>query len=713
MTLTAEDRELYLHHEAVATPTSNSHSLSRESQDDRKPVAIGKHAALAIVLIFSPFLACRAFAAGKGVPAPKREIASWQASSVKVKVTKLGPDAKPVIKNGKETKVVKSIICVDQMPGMQSTSDGLLFFTSLFDKIKEEKSILKSTRGVKARRAKVLSIANLSRLEKAGRVACKSTTAIPPTALPTPTVTPSPAIESHLRLDRTTGAFGAAEARHLFNRFAFGATKAEIDQAVTTGLDASVEKLLTFVPEPALDALYEDIECDSWKADDELGGTNRKSCNKASINDFNSYGARVALLNRYWRSQNGFFQKFSFWLSDERLATNFAVVGGCDRHAIRTYVNSVYRAAKSGDYMQYMRDMINDQLMHLTWLDGRYNKATGPNENWAREFWELGTLGAKNLDGTPVYTDQDVAQSALAFTGNIVTGQTVNGSYVCLAGYTPGLHAPGQKKIFMGTPYEAIVDTAEDVLVATFKHPRAAEHLAEDIWKQFINPFATPEAIRALAKVIRDNNYNLLPVFRMLMKSEALFADRSKRSLVKHPTDLVIQFLKTTEFPLYYRAIEYVANNLDQVPGVAPSVFGWDEKRLAGEAHQLAWRSTLTGYFINPGMVDMKKNTNWSYYDRFVANLAVGQQGPTARQVIDRVASELSVSLHENQKQQLEEYMNFTSTTSGCPTQCNGLPYRLERLAYDSHPTSSESIYQNALKKMISVILQSPEYRVY
>lgn len=682
------------------------------------PVGVGVTMRATIIAIFvtAALLAhAEARAARNTVKAPKREIASWQAITIQVKVTKLGPNAKPILKKGKAVKVIKSVVCVDNVPGQQTTTNGVLYFTQFKDKIKEEQSILKGIKGAKARRAKLLSIANLNALEKAGRTGCKTVNATPPTPVPsaTPTAAPQPTIDAHLRLDRTSSSFGPAQARHLYNRFALGATKAEIDRAVETGLDATVERLLTFVPEPALDALYADIECDSWKADDESGGTNRKSCNNALFNDFSSYGARVALLNRYWRSQNGFFQKFSFWLSDERLATNFGVVGGCDRHAIRTYINSVYRAAKSGDYVQYMRDMNNDQLMHLTYLDGRSNKASGPNENWAREFWELGTIGAKHLDGTPVYTDADVAQSALAFTGNVVTGQTVNGNYVCLAGYTPGLHAAGPKKIFIGTPFEATVENAEDVLVATFKHPRAAEHLAEDLWKGFISPYATPDAIRALAHVIREHNYNLLPVFRILMKSEALFADKSKKSLIKHPVDLVIQFLKATEFPLNYRAIEYIASSLDQVPGVAPSVFGWDEKQLSGEPHQIAWRSALTGYFINPGMVDMKKNSNWTYYDRFVASLVIGQQGPTARQVIDTVAAELSVTLHEAQIQELEQFMNFSSTSSGCPGECNGLSYRLERYAYDSHPSSSESTYQNSLKKMISVILQSPEYRVY
>ena len=59
----------------------------------------------------------------------------------------------------------------------------------------------------------------------------------------------------------------------------------------------------------------------------------------------------------------------------------------------------------------------------LRWLDGDLNTKTRPNENFAREFWELFTLGVDNG-----YDQDDIVESARAFTGwrsrlNTTTGQ--------------------------------------------------------------------------------------------------------------------------------------------------------------------------------------------------------------------------------------------------------------------------------------------------
>ncbi len=48
----------------------------------------------------------------------------------------------------------------------------------------------------------------------------------------------------------------------------------------------------------------------------------------------------------------------------------------------------------------------------LIWLDGGNSPKTKPNENYAREFWELFTLGRDVL-----YTEVDIREAARAFTG--------------------------------------------------------------------------------------------------------------------------------------------------------------------------------------------------------------------------------------------------------------------------------------------------------
>src|SRR4029077_9511864 len=63
----------------------------------------------------------------------------------------------------------------------------------------------------------------------------------------------------------------------------------------------------------------------------------------------------------------------------------------------------------------HFRDLLLATLEHpamLQYLDNQQNSAGHVNENYAREFMELHTLGVD-----AVYTQQDVQQLALVFTG--------------------------------------------------------------------------------------------------------------------------------------------------------------------------------------------------------------------------------------------------------------------------------------------------------
>src|ERR1700723_1866840 len=83
--------------------------------------------------------------------------------------------------------------------------------------------------------------------------------------------------------------------------------------------------------------------------------------------------------------------------------------------------NQKLRTLSLGDFRTLAYTMLTDAAM-LRWLDGQTNTAKAPNENLAREFMELFTLGHGNG-----YTEEDVRQGARALTGWVIrpTGQTV------------------------------------------------------------------------------------------------------------------------------------------------------------------------------------------------------------------------------------------------------------------------------------------------
>lgn len=71
-----------------------------------------------------------------------------------------------------------------------------------------------------------------------------------------------------------------------------------------------------------------------------------------------------------------------------------------------------------GNFGDLLQEMSKDPAM-VIWLDTKGSKKGNPNENYARELMELFSLGIGH------YSERDIREAALAFTGFDVTGTEV------------------------------------------------------------------------------------------------------------------------------------------------------------------------------------------------------------------------------------------------------------------------------------------------
>ncbi len=581
----------------------------------------------------------------------------------------------------------QELACYKKKPGRISETRKGLAFNSLDDQLKKMRQAGKQ----KSKKYKLTA-----RLLKASKKDCAN--------------------PKFLALTRYKGNFGEKEAKILFERFAFGGSPQQIDRAVRIGLAATVTELTTYQPDARIDAQVADITCDTYLATNPWNGepdNRNESCNPYYANDFRTDGLRKALSWRMTYSNQPFFDRLFFWLHDERLSVNLSVVGSDERHALATYVGIVDRAARTGDYKQYMRSLNTDHLMALDWLDGAVNRGFNPNENWAREFWELGTTGPSDLNGNPVYSNFDIAQAALAHSGwtFVTEDRTIPGEdderRFRYASFTPGFHYQGPTTIFGGTPHQAVVYDADDVLEATFRHPSTAESLALDMCHQFIRPDCPAILVRDLAKTIRTENYNLLPAFRRVMMSNAVYANDNRESLIKHPVELLIGFVRQTGINLTVDELDWWLNELDQRPLNPNSVFGWNETALAGESYVLAWRNVVLDIVNGLSPESLLENRGYDMHARYLSD------NPSALVAIDRVASGLNIPLNEAQRQALEQYMNFHRTT--CRSWhvqsygCTEGELFLERRQFDSYPQGN---WDDKLRPLIGLLAMLPEYRM-
>lgn len=220
---------------------------------------------------------------------------------------------------------------------------------------------------------------------------------------------------------------------------------------------------------------------------------------------------RTAALIRMVYSQRQLYEVLvNFWRDhfnvnpdkDERI---FPVLPVFERDALRAHA--------LGNFRDLLGAVARSPAM-LYYLDNASSSRAGPNENYARELFELHTLGAQNYAGVqrqssvpregglPVaYVDDDVYEATRAFTGWRVgddpdePGLGNSGAFV--------FHLPWHdrfQKTVLGRylpPNQGIRD-GEAVLDALATHPGTAHHLAQKLTRRLIadNP---PERVVAEA----------------------------------------------------------------------------------------------------------------------------------------------------------------------------------------------------------------------
>src|SRR6185312_10639688 len=170
---------------------------------------------------------------------------------------------------------------------------------------------------------------------------------------------------------------------HLHRRAGFGATREELQRDLAAGPEASVERL--FHP-PALPT--EDSE-----AIDGLRQTARSSSNLDLL--------KVCWLNRILHGPDPLREKLTLFWHGHFATSNKKV----ESVALMDRQNETLRAHALGDFAAMLESIIPDPAM-LVWLDGGTSKKDKPNENFAREFLELFTLGVGH------YTERDIREAA-------------------------------------------------------------------------------------------------------------------------------------------------------------------------------------------------------------------------------------------------------------------------------------------------------------
>jgi len=344
------------------------------------------------------------------------------------------------------------------------------------------------------------------------------------------------------------GPWNARLAAQLLRRAGFGGSPQEIAAVSGAGMQASVTRLIHFGADPLPQAPQGDISYDNGPAADKLQRRNAIML------------TQLWWLNRCLLTPNPLQERMVYFWSNH-FTSGIGQKGITPEMTVGQY--ALFRRYALGNFAQLTHEVSRDPAM-LHYLDGIVNRAQHPNENYARELMELFTMGV----GT--YSEEDVRQSARAFTGNTVDRQS--GQYV----FNPRQHDDGTKT-FLGQTGNFDGDNIVDIIM---QQPTTARFMARKFLRAFVYDDPEPALIDAVAAKFSASGYDVARLMGVILRSNVFYSDRAYRALVKSPLEVTTGAMKTLG------ANEVGARTLGslvamgQIPMQPPNVAGWPGGRL-------------------------------------------------------------------------------------------------------------------------------------
>jgi uncharacterized protein (DUF1800 family) len=233
--------------------------------------------------------------------------------------------------------------------------------------------------------------------------------------------------------------------------------------------------------------------------------------------------------------------------------------------------NQKLRSLSLGDFRKLAYAMLTDAAT-LHWLDGQSNSVKAPNENLAREFMELFTLG--HGDG---YTEDDVREGARALTGWVIRP----GSEPTLV---PRRHDHAVKTIFGVTRNFDAAGFCDLVLA----QPKSPQYVVGRLWQQLASD--TPPSPRALDRLVSayGSGRNLRALTRAILTDDEFVGSRA--TIVNTPVEWLVGVIRTlgvsVDSPPRLKLVNATLHALGQRPFYPPDVGGWPHGRV--------WMSTAS-----------------------------------------------------------------------------------------------------------------------
>lgn len=374
-------------------------------------------------------------------------------------------------------------------------------------------------------------------------------------------------------LDPLSGTIGAKGAAHLLRRLTFGPTQAQIITFSGYTITEAIDRLFNNFAMPSAPT----------KAD---GSAWVNVAPLPAEKDFQLFGYfKFWWLGQMYNSGTSSLEKLVFFIST--IITTKQDSGGGARDIY--FQNTLFRQYIINDftdtnplfnrYKSLIKKMCIDNSM-LSFLNGNVNVKGRPNQNFAREVFELFTIGKGQTVGIgnyTTYTETDIVEIAKIFTGwdrdntfftidtdttlprGKIKGTTTNAnshdntSKTLSASFANAVISPNA-----ATATEAsALDEISQLIDIVYNQDEASKFLVRKIYRFFVHYNITPtietDIIIPLAATFKTSGFRLRTVLEQLFKSEHFFEassgidDDKMGGLIKSPFDLVLGTLRYFE----------------------------------------------------------------------------------------------------------------------------------------------------------------------
>jgi len=334
---------------------------------------------------------------------------------------------------------------------------------------------------------------------------------------------------------------------HLLRRAAFGARPNEVEYYVRKGYAAAVDDLVAKRPLAGGAATPKSLK-------------NFLTRELAPYNEANLRALQTTFMESLVTSATPLVERMTLFFHDH-FATPFRpgeYVGAAELFT----QTELFRQHALGNWGSLLHGAIEDVALACS-LDADKNNARKPNENLAREFMELFTLGGG-------YSEADIREAARALSGYRVTPATDGSGRRYKLALDAAIHDNGDKSIFGRRGNFG----AHEFVNLVLDQPGASRFLARKLATSFAMPNPPSSLVSQIATSLTASRWNLGEAMRALFLSSEFRSAAARNALVKSPVELAAGTLRAFKSKDYGFAVDW-AHSAGQSLYQPPNVGGW------------------------------------------------------------------------------------------------------------------------------------------